>query len=301
MGSIPAPNIVEAAGQIAQAPQSAMDDYTRSAILKQQASALQAQTQGEQLQNQQRQQQLNDQQAMTQAMHEWDGKDFETIPSLILKHGGSANAMFTVQQQLLARKTQLATLDKDQLANQQQHNDAQIGALDAAKQVPDEQLPGHLTSAAQDLVAKGHLDPAHLPQIQQIAQQAATDPVGARQALSIYEKGLQGEKEQFSQAATLQEAKVKQQEANVKEQEANSKDWKELPGMGVLFNTRTKEIQTPAGQVMSPAMLESKYIMIGQKARLGQQLTPEDQAFKQSYEHMKTLVPTATINLQSGL
>lgn len=274
--------------QISQ-PVDPLGEYLRASQLKTEAGQQQIQQQT----IQQNAQALKDQQAMTQAMHDWDGKDLESLPNLILKSGGSANAVFNVQKQLLERKTQIAQLDKDTLVNSQAHNDAQLGALKSLDSVPDEELPTRLAATAQDLLAKGHLDQAHLPAIQQIAQQAASDPVKARQNLSIIEKGLMGEKEQFSQAKDEKEQQVKQQEAN-------AKDWQKDDALGVFLNTRTGEVKSPAGQVMSPAMLESKYIMNQQRARLGQQLSPEDQAFQKSFEHYKTMVPAFNFNLQAG-
>src|SRR5262249_30918949 len=79
----------------------------------QQLRALQQQTQGMQLENQQRQQSLQDNQAMTAAMQNWDGKDLDELPSLILKHGGSANAVFSTKQQIIAQKEKLSQIAKD--------------------------------------------------------------------------------------------------------------------------------------------------------------------------------------------
>jgi hypothetical protein len=58
------------------------------------------QLQAGQLENQQRQTSIDDQKAMTQAMRDWDGKDYTQLPSLVLKNGGSANAVFAATQHI---------------------------------------------------------------------------------------------------------------------------------------------------------------------------------------------------------
>src|SRR6266852_4862415 len=66
---------------------------------------------------QQRQLQLQDTQATTAAMKEWDGKNPDDLPPLVLKHGGSSTAVFGLKNQILDWKTKAATLTKDQLDN----------------------------------------------------------------------------------------------------------------------------------------------------------------------------------------
>jgi len=223
-----------------------LEEFQRASALKTEAN----QQQMQQIQLQQAQQAQKDQAAMTQAMHDWDGKDFNSLPALLLKNGGSANAVFNVQNQILQHRTQLATLDKDTLANRQAHNDAQLGALQAASQVPDEDLPNHLTSTAQDLLKNGHLDPEHMPQVQQIAALAATDPAAARKQLSIYEKGLMGEKEQFAQA---QEAQKTAAEVAQKTAQSEAEMWKPA-GEGTLVNFKTGQLIHGVAPVEQQAM-----------------------------------------------
>lgn len=233
MGTIPAPNIAEMGGQIAAAPINALAEFARVAQLKQQTALSQQQTQAAAQENQMRQQQIADSQAMTQAMHDWDGKDPDALPGLLTKRGGSANAVMGLQKSVTDRKTQLATLDKDQLANMAAHHDAALGVLDTAKNVPDDQLSQHIATSAQSLQASGHLSPQEAQNVIQHSQSMPPDQF--RPWLDVYEKGLKGEKEQIAQANTERETKVKEQNAASEAQKANAGDWKEGGG-GTLVN-----------------------------------------------------------------
>jgi hypothetical protein len=200
------PNPLEAANSIA-----SLAGFAQRQKLGQQ------QLQNMQLETQQRQLALQDQQAMTTAMKEWDGKSYNDLPGLVLKHGGSAQAVFGLKGQILDQQTKVAALDKDTLATQQGHNDVALGALQAASQVPDEQLPQHIVDTTTDLINKGHLPPTALARAQQIAQ---LPPDQARAQLSLFEKGLMGAKEQFSQAQESQKTAATVSEAASKAQEA---------------------------------------------------------------------------------
>ena len=87
-------SLLSAVGK-AQAIKSSQQQQEQSAQafpLEQQARQQQLQLGGQQVQ--QGQIQLQDQQAMSQAMKDWDGKNMEELPRLVLKHGGSAQAVF---------------------------------------------------------------------------------------------------------------------------------------------------------------------------------------------------------------
>lgn len=170
---------------------------------------------------QQKQQQLKDQQATTAAMHEWDGKTLDDLPSLILKHGASAQAVFGMKGQILEQKQKLATLDKDTLANTAAKNDNLLGALQGATSGDDAGLGDRIKATALDQVQKGNLDPQHAQQLQQLL---TLPPDQLRKTLGLFEKTMQGQKEQFSQA---QEQQKTQNEA-----------WK-ADGQGMLVNVQT--------------------------------------------------------------
>jgi hypothetical protein len=82
---------------------------------------------------------LADQQAGTKAMQQWDGQDFNDIPTLIKKKGESLNAVLDATQKITARQQQLATLTGDQLKNAQAQNDQYRGRLQSIVDAPADQ------------------------------------------------------------------------------------------------------------------------------------------------------------------
>lgn len=294
MGTIPAPNIVEAAGQIAQAPQNALQEFARVAQLKQATALGQQQTQAAQLENQKTQQQIADQKATTAAFLGWDHKDPNELATSVVKNGGSATAAQAIQQHYLGLRQTAATIAKDDATTGktnldtkiEQHNQT-IGQLTALDGVPDEQLSQHLTEQGQKLSASQ--DPEEQQAGQHVLSFASMPPAQARQQLKIVEHALMGEKEQFTQAKDLASQQIAQQEAN-------SKDWKDFPALGMAVNTKTGEQRsvTGAGGLMPPGMMEAKYVALQQKQNAGQPLSKEDAAWTKGYEHMKQLVPQFT-------
>src|SRR5579862_3247560 len=115
--------------------------------------------------NQLRQIQLQDQQAQTKAMQAWDGKDINDLPGLILKNGGSANAVFGTRQQILKYQTDQAQLSKDQLANEKVKNDYFAQGIENVKSLPPDQQPAAFDKMKADAVQSGHLDPQQAQQI----------------------------------------------------------------------------------------------------------------------------------------
>jgi len=290
MGTIPAPNIVQDAEMISQNP---LTEYARSVALQSEQQQLKQQ----QMQTQQMQQQLADQQAMTKAMHDWDGKDFDQLPELMKQHGISGPGYLQAKQNVVARQTQLATLDKDQLANLKEHHDMALGAIDAAEGVPDEQLMQHVTDTVGRLQQAGHIDPQTGSAIIQHAQ--SMTPSEFRPWLDIYKKGLMAESAAIAQTKTQAET----HKATAEAEKAEADQWQPVAELGVMVNKKTgdqRPIQGAAG-MMPPAMLEAKYVALQQKKAAGQQLSKDDAAFVKGYEKYKTLVPAAQINLQSGL
>src|ERR1035438_6015538 len=85
--------------------------------------------------------QLQDKQAASIAMHQWDGKDINELPALILKNGGSAQAVFGMKNQIVSYQKNLAEMTKDQLANEATKNDTIAGHIDTVKALPAEQQP----------------------------------------------------------------------------------------------------------------------------------------------------------------
>lgn len=79
--------------------------------VQQLAGAQQVVSQG--LQIQQEQQQIRDQHAMTVAMKNWDGKDVNQLPMLVLKSGGSGQAAMGMAKNTLAIKAQTSEIAKN--------------------------------------------------------------------------------------------------------------------------------------------------------------------------------------------
>lgn len=196
---------------------------------------MQQQQQAGALELQQKQQAVADQQAMTQAMHQWDGKNLEDLPTLILKNGGSANAVFTTKQQILGQKEKLSQIAKDDattgatnLETAAKKNDMLLGKLQSVTDGPS------LIAAANDAVQSGLLDPQHAQQAQQLAQ---LPPDQFKQALSVFEKSLMGQKEQYDQAIKERETATAEKNSNTTAQRLQA----EMPG-GQLANVdRTQQ------------------------------------------------------------
>jgi hypothetical protein len=148
--------------------------------------------------------QLQDQQATSAAMREWDGKDYNDLPGLILKNGGSSTAVFSARNQVLDYQTKLTNLTKDQLANEKTKNDYFAEAIDNVKSLPPEQQPDAFEAAKADSVQRGHLDP-------QVAQKLTYQ--GPDQ-LDMLEKNLIGHSAAVDQVVKAAEAKKNVAQAN---------------------------------------------------------------------------------------
>lgn len=168
------------------------------------------QSQENQLAIQEKQMQLQDQQAMTSAMHEWDGKDLSQLPGLVLKHGGSAQAVFGLKQKTLEQQKTYSDIAKqdaetggNKLKNIQSVNDMLLGGLKSATEGPDETLGQRLQAAAQNVLqaTQGTIDPQTAQGIQQSVQQLTQlPPDQLKLHLPILEKSLQGNKAQLDAA-----------------------------------------------------------------------------------------------------
>jgi hypothetical protein len=115
--------------------------------------------QGQALELQRQQQALHDQQALTQAMQEWDGKDYSSLPGLVLKHGGSATSVLGLKSSFLNQQKQLLELDEGQRKIEEVKNDHFAQAIDNVLALPADQQPQAFQSAVADSVQKGYLNP----------------------------------------------------------------------------------------------------------------------------------------------
>lgn len=240
----------------------------------QQAQPLQIQ--GEQQRLAIEQQQIADTKALTQAMQNWDGKSLDELPSAVLKAGGSANAVFSLQKQILAQHKELSDIAKNDaetgsknLETLKGKNDLLLGKLQTVNGASDAELPQALMNAAQEAAQSGLLDPQHMQSVQQMAQ---LPPQQLRQALSVYEKSLMGSQAQL-------EAVKKQAEAR----DANA-------------NAALKEQESQLGG--NQAIADAKYRFLQQKLAAKQPISPDDANFVKAYEKQKLLVPATVAQIR---
>jgi len=211
------PDLLEKYSQLQQlrASQQQLAMQQQEAPLRMQA--LQQQTQLGAGQVQQQQIQLNDQKAMTAAMQDWDGKDYTALPSLVIKHGGSATAVMGLKKNILDQQTQIATAAMDNgkaaqanAAATKAHNDLVTGALSPLtdpSQVPDAQLPQALQTTVASLVQQGALDQQHAAAAQKLLQSG--DPTQIRQGVNMFRKTLMAQSQiQDDALKTAQTAKA---------------------------------------------------------------------------------------------
>src|SRR5690242_4869893 len=93
-----------------QQPEGPLDQYAKLQSLL----GMQQQRQANSLAIQQQQQQLKNTQAMTAAMKDWDGHDYDALAKGVLANGGDANAALQIQQhglQLRDTASQIASRD----------------------------------------------------------------------------------------------------------------------------------------------------------------------------------------------
>lgn len=197
---------------------------------QQQAALAPGQQQLQQQQVQQQQQQLNDQKAMTAAMQQWDGKDPNDLPGLILKNHGSAQAVFGTKTQILSQQKMLNEADDATLTNLAKRNDIQLGKLNTLKDIPDDQLPQAMQSLAQEGLQNKYLDAQHAQGLLRLASQG---PDAIKAQLPILEKQLQGGATQFANQIKDRETKASELKAQADAQKADTEAKRfsaELPG-----------------------------------------------------------------------
>src|SRR5580658_5513961 len=233
------PDLLSQYAQLAQLKQ-----QQQEAPLRQQALQQNVQAGAQDLQI--KQQQLKDQQAVTKAMQNWDGKDLDELPSMVLKQGGSAQAVFGLKNSILDQKEKLSKVDTATLANTATKNDQVLGKLQAVTSDPDDStLPQRVNAAAQDAVKSGLIDPQHAQQLQQMTA-GTQDPKALRQQLDIFEKSLMGQKEIFAQEQKSRETAAAEQTAASRVTTAQNQATRlqaELPG-GSLRPVEQQELDS---------------------------------------------------------
>lgn len=69
---------------------------------------------------------LADQDALTKAMQQWDGKDYTQIPALVMKNGGSFNAISSATQNIISQREKAAETAKNAAQAQSDETNAEI-------------------------------------------------------------------------------------------------------------------------------------------------------------------------------
>lgn len=203
MGSIPLPALD------VRPPEDPLSQYAKVANLRGMLQQQQLQKQVAPLQIQQEQQktqqvalQLKDQQAMTKSLQQWDGKDIHDLPGLVIKNGGSANAVLGLRSQLVAQQKAAADADEATLKNQQTKNDLIAGHLENVKSAAPEAKQQVYDSALTDLEQKGLLRPNQIPH-----QYPGDDKI------DLLEKSFMGQKQ-------IVDAEMKNREVSAQEEAA---------------------------------------------------------------------------------
>lgn len=246
------------------------ENLERLLALRTQLQMAPLQQQELQQENQQRQIQLNDTQAMSQAMRQWDGKNLDDLPELIVKAGGSANAVMGLRNTILDQKTKAANLTSDQIKNLNETNDIIDGHLEAVKGAKPEDKQSAYESALQDLQQKGLIQPGQMP-----AQYPGDDQI------ALIEKAHMGQKAILSQAQS-QSQTAKNQAQAAEAQSGAAKNVAEMQGLAGPF-------------------AEAKYRQILSSIAAGKPVSNEDLDFAKGYEasNAKTTTQSDTLGVTS--
>jgi hypothetical protein len=198
MGSIPLPalDIRPAANPL--------DEYAKALSVKSMISSQQTQQLQQQhlgLENQNEQQAIADRNAMTTSMTQWDGKNFDDLPALILKNGGSANAVFAARKQLLDQRQALskiaaddATTGEKNLQTYKGKMDQIAGTLGSLADVPDANLKTEALRGVNTLLTGGMIDADHGKQLNDFINSTSDIPT-LRTGIDHYIKAHQGASE----------------------------------------------------------------------------------------------------------
>jgi len=207
------PQINDYAQNIAQAQQ-IQGMKNQNALAPGQLQLQQQQIQGQGLEIQKEQQSLKDQQALTKAMQDWDGKDYNSLPGLVLKQGGSAQAVLGLKSSLLQQQKALTDLNESQLKMEETKNDHFAQALDNVLSAPVDEQPQRFQEAIADSINKGYLNP----------QQAQGLQYQGPQQLEALKKFTLGHKTALAQAAEQAKAQQEMTASTKNVAEANKAD-----------------------------------------------------------------------------
>lgn len=172
---------------------------------------------------------LQDAKAASAAMQDWDGKDYDALPGLILKHGGSAKVVFGTKQQITKLQQELATKNKTELENEKVKNDYFAQAIENVQGMKPEQQPAAFELAKTDAVTRGYLTP------QQAQQYSYQGP----EQLDLLKKTFLGH--EAALATALKQQQTKEAEARTAQVEA------QMPG-GSMYSPTEQALTYQASQ-----------------------------------------------------
>jgi hypothetical protein len=214
MASFPGPYIPQPTDILGQyAKVVALRNALQQQQYEQQMRPLQLQQEQQAVQLQQ--QQLRDAQAGQAAYGEWDGKDYNDLASLIVKHGGSINAANQAAQFGLNVREKMSTINKNQAETLKTNNDVAAGKVNALTSLPDNQLQQAVLDTANEGIRAGWLDQQHYQTAQQLAQ---LPPQQLRAVLPTVAKGFMSMSQQADWALKQPELQIKTQEAQQMQQ-----------------------------------------------------------------------------------
>jgi hypothetical protein len=222
--------------------------------------------------------QLADQDAMTKAMQEWDPKDINSLPSLVQKHGGSAQAVISMKTGLVKLQQDTANLTEAQLKIEKIKTDHFAESLGNVLDLPPEQQAQAFEAAKADSVKQGFMDPQHAQQLQY------QNPM----QLASLRKVLMGHSAVM--AETESQAKI------AKEQQLAAESAAKVPGEVA----KSTEAQQEAA--MSPAE-RAQLKLLGEPAALEMKDWLAKNPGKGPADYAKwhaSLAPQAQINVQGG-
>lgn len=268
------PDLLQKFGQLQQLRGQQQQLQTQQQLAPLQVQNAQQTAQSGAIDLQMKQQDLKDQQAMSAAMQQWSQMpakqgnpvspgsiqsaqpasppSYDDLIDLAKKNGASFKAIQGLQTSVLGMKEKASTIAKDDAQTGASNanalktkNGMLIDALSGIVNLPDDQLAPGLLSAAQQLSAKGLLDPQHVQLAQQLAQSG--DPAAIRKQLTTQIAGMGG----FNQL--IESAQKKLLEEQEKGKSDPTSPFYAPTAQSVAMGTAPGAAQIQAGEVKQAA------------------------------------------------
>lgn len=284
MGSIPLPALSVQPPQQQNPIQGYRDFLAMKAAQNQQALA-QAEITGEQQKNQMQALQLKDQQNLRTAASgiDWSQPDaFDKFLSAAQKAEVSPQTLSAMALQRQQYLEQLNKTDVSGLEAMKERGNQLAGHIDAVLSASPDQKPQVAQQQAQQALDAGLVrDPGTLSFMRSVA---AGQIMPTDDQLTHLKNGVLDSSTQADLALKKQQGQASQAE----QQKAQA-------------DTEKTQLETQLmRQWGTPEQQQAKYVAIQQRKNLGGPVTPDENAFLQAYQKLKTLVPVANFNLQNA-